>query len=39
MTFPERVIAKNIIQRNVNMNRGVAKVDNYISRDDISPGY
>ena len=32
----ERVIVENIIQRNVIINRGVAKVDNHISRDDFS---
>ena len=35
ITFPERVIVENIIPRNVIINRGVAEVDNYISRDDI----
>ena len=35
ITFPERVIVENIIQRNVIINRGAAKVDNHISRDDI----
>ena len=35
ITFPERVIVENIIPRNVIINRGVAEVDNHISRDDI----
>ena len=30
----ERVIVKNIIPRNVNINRGAAEVDNHILRDD-----
>ena len=30
----ERVIVENIILRNVIINRGAAKVDNHISRDD-----
>ena len=30
----ERVIAENIIPRNVIINRGAAEVDNHISRDD-----
>ena len=35
ITFPARVIVENIIPRNVIINRGAAKVDNRISRDDI----
>ena len=35
ITFPARVIVENIIPRNVITNRGVAEVDNQISRDDI----
>ena len=35
ITFPDWVIVKNIIPRNVIINRGAAKVDNHISRDDI----
>ena len=35
ITFPERVIVENIIQRNVIINRGAAEVDNHVSRDDI----
>ena len=35
ITFPERVIVENIIPRNLIINRGAAKVDNHISRDDI----
>ena len=35
ITFPERVIVENIIPRNVIINRGVAEVDNHISRDGI----
>ena len=31
----ERVLAKNIIPRNVIINQGAAEVDNHISRDDI----
>ena len=34
ITFSERVIVKNIIPRNVIINRGAAEVDNHISRDD-----
>ena len=30
-----RVIVENILPRNVIINRGAAKVDNHISRDDI----
>ena len=30
----ERVLAENIIPRNVIINRGAAEVDNHISRDD-----
>ena len=32
----ERVLVENIIPRNVTINRGVAEVDNHISRDDFS---
>ena len=32
----ERVLFKNIIPRNVIINRGAAKVDNHILRDDFS---
>ena len=32
----ERVIVENIIPRNMIINRGAAKVDNHISRDDFS---
>ena len=35
ITFPNRVIVKNIIPRNVIINRGAAKVDNHILRYDI----
>ena len=35
ITLPERVIVKNIILRNMIINRGAAEVDNHISRDDI----
>ena len=35
ITFPARVIVKNIIPRNVIINQGAAEVDNHISRDDI----
>ena len=35
ITFPERVIVKHIIPRNVIINRGAAEVDNHILRDDI----
>ena len=35
ITFPARSIVKNIIPRNVIINRGTAEVDNHISGDDI----
>ena len=35
ITFPDWVIVENIIPRIVIINRGTAKVDNHISRDDI----
>ena len=35
ITFPERMIVKNIIPRNVIINQGPDEVDNHISRDDI----
>ena len=35
ITFPARVIVKNIIPRNAIINRGAAEVNNHISRDDI----
>ena len=35
ITFPDWVIAKNIILKNVIINRGAAEVDNHISMDDI----
>ena len=35
ITFPDMVIVENIIPRNLIINRGAAKVDNHILRDDI----
>ena len=35
ITFPARVIVKNVITRYVIINRGAAEVDNHTSRDDI----
>ena len=35
ITFPDWVIVKNIIPRNVIIKQGAAEVDNHISRDDI----
>ena len=35
ITLPARMIAENIIPRNVIINQGAAEVDNHISRDDI----
>ena len=39
ITFPEKVIVKYIIPRNVIINQGCALVDNHISRDDIFDYY
>ena len=35
ITFPDWVIVENSIPKNVIINRGAAKVDNHIPRDDI----